>query len=266
MNLSETAFFLKEVKVLWKSVDTSSTAVSVWHRQIGDLTLEQAQRALDAYARGVTGEDYPPKPADLLRLVTRAALHLPNEDEAWRMVKAEVNRVGTGRSYFQDGNRYVLRPSLPVPEVAIAADTVGWRHIAHTLGVPEQEGYTQDAFRKAYNRACQQTRERALLFGTEGIDDWRREQARDVQSLRLGDPQTLYDLGAPEAYAALIDGSGPRAKQLVADLTPTEPEVPAIPAEVQRERQQVVNARIRLLGQALRGQALPSGKAPVDEA
>jgi len=257
MNASETEEFLLQAKVFWKSIDTSPLAVKVWSRNLADIPLEQCERALDAYARGVhAGEDYPPKPADLLRLITRATLHLPNEDEAWRMVKAEISRVGFGHSLFHDGVSYEIRPCIPIPEVALAVDALGWRHIINTAGDSGQEGFTRDAFIKSYIRSCNKTRERMLLFGPDGIDDWRMEQARGVRTIVLGPPQTLYDLGAPEAYAALVDGSGPNAPQLRQTLAP---ELPAWSGNLASpEKQQMVVNGIKMISEAMTGQAIPS--------
>lgn len=215
MTQDETRFFLGEIQAVWRSVDTGPIAVKLWHRQLEHVDLAVAERALDAYMRGVAGDDFPPKPADILRVIVRAAVVVPTEDEAWRMVVSEVRRVGSSMyPTYIDGKPYQLRPGFPVVEVALAVESVGWSHIVDSLGTTKEAGYAQLNFREAYKRVVNRLNEVALVLGVDQIDAWRQQQAASIRSVYLEEPKGLYELGAPEHAAALIDGSGPRAKDI----------------------------------------------------
>lgn len=235
MNQSEMRFFLTEMQSIWRTVEVSDVSIGVWHRQFEDVDLNIAQKALDAYIRGASGDDYPPKPADILRMLVRAATSLPNEDEAWRMVVAEIRRVGACiYPHFIDGKEYRLRPGIPILEVAIAAESVGWMHLVNALGDPKEAGYAQLNFREAYRRAVARTNEVAAVMGIDHLNAWRADEATKLRAVHLEEPVTLYAMGAPvppppgvpgpyqppaiEAESGLSDEQKAANRQRLADL------------------------------------------------
>lgn len=239
MTPDETRFFLGEIQSVWRTVDLSDTAVRLWHRQLESVSLSMAEKSLDAYMRGITGEDFPPKPADILRLVVRYAVNIPTVDEAWRMVVSEVKRVGTSNyPHWIDGKSYLLRPGFPIVEVALAVESVGWTQIADSLGQTKEAGFAQKNFRDAYDRVITRVNEVALVLGVDQIDEWRKQQAASLNTVFVESPKGLFELGAPEHAAALIDGSGPRAQEIRAHaLALAAPaELPALISEEQRAK------------------------------
>ena len=232
MNTSETTKFLLQAGEIWSSIKTSDAAIQVWSRALSDVPLEAAEQALDAYVRGVQ-DDYPPKPADIRRMISNAMLKLPTPDDAWRMVIAEVNRVGPGQTVFHDGQRYKLEPTFPVVEVALTCESIGWRRICNE----REDKFLRKSFDEAYERYCDMTRSKSLLSDGFDVHEYREGLARTVREVAVGEPKRLFELGAPAAYAAAVDGSGPLGKVLPSggpdrpdeqlepgDATPVNPE------------------------------------------
>ena len=225
MNVQDTEELLAQVKAVWRTTDVSPAAVKVWQRSLVDLPLEAAETALDAYVRGIS-DDYPPKPADLRRMIVDAMLALPSVDDAWLAVQKEARRVGMRHTVFHDGVSYKVEPSFIVPEVALAAEAVGWTRIVGSIS----DSFTARDFSESYGRYVNRTRNAAIL-SMDGIDAFRSSLGGDLRSVTIGEPKGLYQLGAPEWYAAQADGSGPGRISGPAVLPPSpESSATALPA------------------------------------
>lgn len=224
MNEKETSLLLTSIQGIWRTQSTAADTVRIWQRALSDIPFEAAETALDAYVRGVS-DDFPPKPADIRRMIGNAVLALPTEDEAWRMCVAEVNRVGIRQSVFHDGERYILEPTFPVVEVALAAEATGWHRICGGV----KDAFVQKDFKAAYGRYCEQTRTKALLSDQFNVAEYRAGMAKSLRNVVFGTPKTLYDLGCPAWYAGMVDGSGPEAGKPL-------PAPPDRPDEQEQER------------------------------
>ena len=254
MNTNETTKLLLQMGEIWTSIKTSDAAVKVWSRALSDVPLEAAETALDAYVRGVQ-DDYPPKPADLRRMISNAMLNLPSPDEAWRMVIGEVHRVGHAKTYFHDGQRYRIEPTFPVVEVALACDSIGWLRIVNE----RDDKFLRKSFDEAYDRYCDMTRNKSLLSDGFNVDDYRAGMARTVKQVTVGQPKGLYELGAPLEYAAAVDGSGPLGKVLPSGGPdrPDEQLEPGAPKVVNAEYRDKLNGGIRSLAERVRMNGAP---------
>jgi len=154
------------------------------------------------YTMGGGDGDFPPKPADLRRLVAESSLLLPSEDDAWREVMEEIRRVGSGAPVYIAGMIVQPKPTFSCPEVASAVEGVGWQ----TLREHGNDTYTLDAFKKAYSRYKGQTMRIATVSPAYVTDHRVQLTDRLRGRIEVGAPRRLAELGVPESVAAIAEG------------------------------------------------------------
>lgn len=181
MNAAEAKRLLLKAKLIWSSVPATNDAAELWAESLIDIPYDYAYKALVQYIRGIEPDsDWPPKPSDILRIIARDVLALPTEDDAWRMVEAEIDRVGRPRIYADSDGSDEMRPTFTVIEVAMAVEAVGYLQLLDGEGT-----YPQHAFREAYRRYVEQTRKRALMAPGMDIGSYRIDQASSLREVSM---------------------------------------------------------------------------------
>lgn len=186
MDVNEATTLLAKINAVWSSVRVDRVGAEVWSSALFDVPLSLAEKALGVYLRGANGpETFPPRPADLLRSITTAVLNMPSEDDAWRIVAAEIARVGMPHRMFHAGAFYEVGPAFECVEIALAVDAVGYRTL-----VTEEGTYAQKAFKDAYKRYVEQTQQKALT-GSD-VAAYRIDRARTLRTVKVGAPPKDY--------------------------------------------------------------------------
>jgi hypothetical protein len=91
--------------------DVGEHTAKAWHPILADIP---ARRLFDAAAQHARSSRFFPAPSELVSLATRHAA-TPSPEDAWRLVKREIRRVG-----------YYGEPSFPDTTTASAVEAMGW--------------------------------------------------------------------------------------------------------------------------------------------
>lgn len=129
MNRQETATLLLILRTIWPDISASDDTVTAWAWAFDGVPYALAEDAAKRYIR--TGK-FPPKPAELLELISvqQVAPDLIPE-AAWGEVQAEVRRVGYNRPPIFHGGRFLDPPQrqFSSPLIAQAVDSIGWAEL-----------------------------------------------------------------------------------------------------------------------------------------
>lgn len=171
-------------------------AAQLWSESLDDLSFEEGRTALMLYVKGYAEDDFPPRPADLRRMLAEARCNLPSEDDAWREVIREVKRIGSGLPLYVDGKFYQLTPTFSCPELALAVEAVQWT----VLQEKHHESYIIHEFKQAFRRYRDATIKNATI-NRDTLGVYRAGLAGSVaKSIRIGRPIGYAELGVPSYY------------------------------------------------------------------
>lgn len=127
MTPAEAMLLLGVIKRIYPMQEISAPIAETWAAILHDLSSAEAQQAAYAYMR--TGGEFPPKPAQLLAILSRELVGsslIP--EEAWSEVMSEVRRVGLHPLPVWADGRLQPAPtrtfSSPLIERAVRA--LGW--------------------------------------------------------------------------------------------------------------------------------------------
>lgn len=170
--------------------DTSPFALGVWWSACRPFDLEQVRGALNAHAMDPESGVYPPKPADLVRLLQGTSTD--RSRQAWGKVMDAMQRVGAYQTVVFDDA--VIH--------AVIDDLGGWMKLCRSEMA--ELSYTEHRFCESYrayiNRPGALERYPSKLLGQFEIEN--RQNGRKVSPpVLLGDPakaQKVLTLGSSE--------------------------------------------------------------------
>lgn len=126
MTRDETIRILVVLRTIWPEIKADDATITGWQWACDLVPYPAVEDAVKRYIR--TGK-FPPKPAELLELVSiqQVAPELIPE-AAWAEVMAEVKRCGYNRLPVFQGGRFLDPPQrqFSSPLIAQAVDAIGW--------------------------------------------------------------------------------------------------------------------------------------------
>ncbi len=120
MTKPEIAKLLRVARTIWPDLPAGEDTITAWQWALGDLSYELVQHALQAHMRT---SPFPPKPADLRKVLAEDAVGPLTWQQAWDEVWQVAQRHGRTMAGFAGWSS---------PEVAEAVKHVGFVNVCDT--------------------------------------------------------------------------------------------------------------------------------------